>query len=99
MIYNFSWDFKKARANILKHKVTFEDASSIFSDKNILSIFDIEHSQDEERWISLGQNYMGNLLVVIHTYNIRKDSNVDIRIISARKPTKKENQNYYNTIK
>ncbi|MBM2814924.1 MAG: hypothetical protein HW421_1686 [Ignavibacteria bacterium] len=68
MIYNFSWDIKKAKANVIKHNISFEEASGIFKDSNILSIFDSEHSENEERWISIGLNSKGNLFVVIHTY-------------------------------
>ena len=53
--YNFSWDLKKAKSNIKKHKVSFEQATQVFLDQFALTIFDDEHSEYEERWITLGK--------------------------------------------
>ena len=94
MNYNFEWDFNKAKINLKNHNVSFESASSLFKDINVISIFDEKHSQDEERWITIGLNEETRTLVVIHTFiSIEKDE-YNIRIISARKATKKEQKTY-----
>ena len=94
MIYNFDWDRKKAITNIKKHKISFENASSIFRDNNAISISDEEHSEIEDRWITLGIDEVTRILFVVHTYISVDNDNVNIRIISARKATKKEKQIY-----
>ena len=78
----FDWDPKKAAANLRKHKVSFEDAQSVFSDDRALLIDDPDHSEDEERFVLLGLSQSLRLLVVVHCY--RAEGRV-IRIISARK--------------
>ena len=94
MRYNFEWDPNKARENERKHKVTFERAAKIFLDPLQISIFDDEHSEDEERWITTGKNSSEILLVVVHTFNETSDEEWTNRIISARKATKKEKKQY-----
>ena len=54
MIYSFEWDTDKAKTNLMKHDVSFEDAASIFRDPKALTLFDDSHSEDEERWITIG---------------------------------------------
>jgi uncharacterized protein len=81
-IISFDWDPKKALANLRKHKVSFEDAQSVFSDERALLIDDPDHSEDEERFVLLGLSQSLGLLVVVHCY--RAEGRV-IRIISARK--------------
>ena len=56
MKYIFEWDYKKAKTNILKHQISFEDAASVFKDKNMISIFDEKHSEIEDRWITIGMD-------------------------------------------
>ena len=90
----FEWDLLKAETNITKHNVSFENAALVFSDKDSLSIYDEEHSDREERWITLGRTSDGVLLVVVHTYR-KVDKEEYIRIISARKAGKKEANQYY----
>ena len=94
MQYNFEWDSTKAKQNILEHGISFERASSIFLDPNALSIFDTEHSDYEDRWITMGVDKTGLLLIVSHTFIQDSDELVRIRIFSARKPTKKEAKQY-----
>lgn len=89
----FEWDHSKEKANREKHKVAFTDAAYIFADKYILNYFDEEHSEDEDRWVSIGQTQNGEMLTVVHTYR-KIDGEERIRIISARKATKKERQQY-----
>ena len=67
MRYDFEWDPKKARNNIRKHKVSFERAATIFRDSNLISIPDEDHSESEERWITMGldeRNFAGNVTQV-----------------------------------
>jgi len=66
----FVWDRFKAEANLQKHGVAFEEAATIFRDPLLLVIPDLEHSQEEERWIALGTSRQHLLLVVIHTRSI-----------------------------
>ena len=94
MNYNFEWDPSKAKTNIQKHKVSFEDAISIFKDENAISIFDEEHSASEDRWITIGMDLNTRALVVIHTFISINNNNTNIRIISARKATQSEQQIY-----
>ncbi|QOG13118.1 BrnT family toxin [Arcobacter sp. FWKO B] len=94
MNYNFEWDFNKAKKNLLKHKISFEDACTIFKDENAISIFDDEHSENEDRWITIGIDVNTRTLVVVHTYITFNENNCIIRIISARKATKNEQKAY-----
>ena len=87
----FSWDENKAEINKSKHGVSFEEAKSVFYDDNALLIDDPDHSIEEERFIILGMSKELRILVVCHCY---RDSNKNIRIISARKATKKEQKEY-----
>jgi len=94
MNYDFEWDLNKAKSNLVKHKVSFEVATSIFRDKNAISVFDEQHSEDEERWATIGIDAKTRTLVVVHTYISITNENYNIRIISARKATKKEEEIY-----
>ncbi|MCD6261950.1 MAG: BrnT family toxin [Deltaproteobacteria bacterium] len=85
----FEWDEKKAEQNIRKHSVFFEEAATVFSDPFSITIYDPLHSKDEDRFVILGMSENNSLLVVIHTERGDK-----IRIISARKATKKERRQY-----
>lgn len=90
----FSWDINKNVQNIKKHKVSFEEASTVFDDENGILINDPDHSIDEERFILIGFSARANMLIVCHCY-IEADGEDDIvRIISARKPTKSESKVY-----
>ena len=81
----FEWDRRKAAANLKKHGVTFEEASTAFGDPLSLTIADPGHSVGEERFVLLGQSRYGQLLVVVHT-----EDEDHIRIISARRATRRE---------
>ena len=87
----FEWDDNKNEINKKKHKISFEEASTVFYDDAALVIDDPEHSEDEDRFIILGLSKRANLLVVCHCY---RESDTVIRIISARKATKTESQYY-----
>ena len=94
MRYDFDWDDVKAKSNVAKHSVSFEKAATIFRDPNLLSIPDVEHSVDEDRWITMGIDEDGNLVVLVHTFESSGASVSKIRIISARKATKRERVEY-----
>ena len=85
----FEWDSNKAHSNVLKHGVSFREAATAFGDPASVTIEDPSHSQDEDRWILLGNSHQNQLLVVVHTLRGQ-----NIRIISARKATPKERRNY-----
>jgi len=85
----FEWDATKAASNRRKHGVSFEEASRVFSDPNVLLFFDEEHSDSEDRYIAIGMSDKNGLLVVSHTYRGNA-----IRIISARKATPSEARQY-----
>ncbi len=87
----FEWDENKNEINKKKHKISFEEAKTVFYDEEALLIDDPEHSQEEERFIILGLSKKANLLVVCHCY---RASETVIRIISARKATKSETKQY-----
>lgn len=88
----FEWDGNKNKINKSKQKISFEEAKTVFYDEEALVIDDPDHSEDEERFIILGESNKANLLVVCHCYRI---SDTVIRIISARKATKTETKQYY----
>lgn len=94
MNYNFEWDINKARNNLSKHKISFERAASIFNDPMALSIFEEEHSSLEKRWITIGVDSNGIIIVVCHTYSDKEKNDIFIRIFSARKATRKEKKQY-----
>jgi hypothetical protein len=83
----FEWDERKNRDNRAKHGVWFEEAQSVFDDLNARLFADPEHSEEEDRFILLGVRSNARVLVVVHCY---RESESMIRIISARKATKKE---------
>lgn len=83
----FDWDPDKARANLKKHAVSFEEARTVFFDDFAIQFFDEPHSIDEERFVLLGLSSNAKLLIVCHCE--RADGEV-IRIISARKATRGE---------
>ncbi len=90
----FEWDPDKEKTNRRKHRVSFIEACYVFADKYMLTLFDDEHSGEEERWISMGRLPNDKVLVVVHTY--RKTKGVEsVRIISARRATKHEEKKYF----
>jgi uncharacterized protein len=87
----FEWDDVKAVSNLKKHGVSFEEGATIFNDPEIATIFDPDHSKDEERYISIGVSIQGNLLVIVHSERDER-----IRLISCRKATNTERKVYEN---
>ena len=96
MNIRFSWDPKKNSTNEKIHKVTFEKARSVFYDENARLMYDPDHSQDEDRFIILGSSNKLRILVVCHSY---RENDQVIRIITARKATKGERQQYTGVLK
>ena len=92
--YDFVWDPAKAKQNLQKHGVSFERAASVFLDPNALTVFDTEHSGDEDRWITLGVDKQGVTLVVCHTFREMDEQTASVRIITSRKATKIERKQY-----
>jgi uncharacterized DUF497 family protein len=88
----FSWDDDKNISNKQKHGISFEEAQTVFFDENAIEFDDPDHSINEERFILLGLNQNFKVLVVCHCYS--KDD-TEIRIITARKATKKEQKIYF----
>lgn len=91
MAGRFEWDARKAAANVRKHGVAFEEAQTVFGDPQSLTIYDAEHSETDDRFVTLGLSFSGRLLVVVH-----QDLDEDILIISARQATRKESRTYGN---
>ena len=89
----FEWDKFKALSNEQKHDISFEEAQSVFYDENARLMYDPEHSHNEERYILLGMSATLRLLIVCHLY---RENDELIRIISARKATPQERQQYRN---
>ncbi len=92
--YDFEWDAQKAKQNLRKHGVSFERAATVFLDPNAPSIFDPEHSTGEDRWITLGMDRQGMMLVVSHTFREVEETTASVRIISSRKATRAERKQY-----
>lgn len=87
----FEWDPDKATSYAKKHGVPFEEAGTVFGDPLALTVYDPDHSEDEGRFITMGDSGEGRLLIVSHT-----DREDRIRIISARQATHKERRAYEN---
>lgn len=92
--YHFEWDDAKAASNRRKHGIGFELAATVFRDPLMLTIFDDEHSEQEERWVTLGKAANELLVVVVHTWRDEISNAVRVRIISARPATAAERQQY-----
>ena len=92
--FSFEWDPVKAASNYKKHGITFERAATIFNDPKALTVFDDDHSRDEDRWVTLGLDADTFFVVVHHTYREKGERAAYIRIISARKATKQEIKQY-----
>ena len=86
---HFEWDPEKARRNIAKHGVSFEEAATAFGDSLSITQFDPDRSEDEDRFVLLGASHAGRLVVVSHTHRGER-----IRLISARLASKRERRTY-----
>ncbi len=89
MALTFEWDEEKAYKNLKKHQMSFHEGATVFDDPAIATLYDSAHSEDEDRYISLGQSHQGRLLVISDT---QRDE--CIRLISCRKATRRERKMY-----
>ncbi len=87
----FEWDSAKDAANKRKHRISFEEAVTVFEDEHALLLEDEEHSEEEERFVLLGLSAASRILIVCHCY---RESDEIIRIISARKADRLERREY-----
>ena len=94
MRYTFEWDAIKAKQNLRKHGVSFDRAAELFRDPLAISIFDEEHSEAEERWVTIGRDSRGLILVAMHTFSDASAHECTVRMISTRKATKREAKSY-----
>ena len=90
----FEWDAKKAETNFKKHKVRFEEAKTVFNDPFLITYRDEEHSQSEERFISIGMSATNRILLVVHLEQELTDDLIIVRIISCRKAKASERRIY-----
>ena len=88
---DFEWDNSKAASNKEKHKVSFDEARSVFFDEYAQQFYDSENSDQEDRFLMLGKSVKSRILIVVHC---ERDEGKNIRIISARKATSKEQKFY-----
>ena len=91
----FALDPRKARSNLAKHGIAFEEGQTVFLDENARLITDPDHSIDEDRFVLLGYRNLARCLIVIHCY--RQDESI-IRIISARRATPTEETGYWSLL-
>ncbi len=89
MKLSFEWDEEKAKANLKKHRVGFDEATTVFTDPFSMTIHDPDHSADEQRYIDIGSSEKGRVLVTVYT-----ERGSTIRIISCRKATPSEWKRY-----
>jgi len=89
MAMTFEWNDAKARINLQRHQIDFEEAKTVFNDPFLLTFPDPDHSDGEYRYLSIGHSARERTLVVIHT-----ESQTVIRMISCRKATRKERRAY-----
>jgi len=89
MKLNFEWDEEKAKANLKKHGVRFDEATTVFSDPFSITILDPDHSVDEQRYIEIASSDKRRVLVVVYT-----ERGANIRIISCRRATSSERRRY-----
>ena len=89
-----TWDAKKAEQNLRKHGVSFELAASAMQDPLAVTVPDVEHSESEQRWFTIGCTPSGECLIVCHTWHDLEPNKAAARFISARRPTKAERRWY-----
>jgi uncharacterized DUF497 family protein len=92
--YQFEWDDVKAVANARKHGVTFEVASTVFRDPQLLTVADLEHGETEERWFSIGWASNGTILAISYLWFESDSETSKIRLVSARSATQAEIRRY-----
>ncbi len=85
----FEWDRGKAKSNLIKHSVSFDEAKAVFNDPLYVDFYDPDHSENEDRYLIIGQSSRGRLLIVSYT-----ERGTAARLISARETTKAERKMY-----
>jgi len=90
----FEWDENKARANLRKHQVSFEEGKTIFNDPFLFTFAGECHSEEEERFISMGTSVANRILIAVHTEREETEDILVIRIINCRRATALERQTY-----
>jgi uncharacterized DUF497 family protein len=95
--YTFEWDPIKATQNLRKHRISFDRAAEVLRDPLAVSIVDEEHRELEPRWVTMGRDRRGIVLLLIHTFVETSPEECEIRIISARRPSRKETRQYEET--
>jgi len=91
-VLRFHWEARKEKANVRKHGVSFEEARTVFYDEHAVQFFDPDHSEDEDRFILLGMSFKLRTLVVCHCF---RESETIVRLFSARKADKDEENEYW----
>ncbi|MGZ8487268.1 MAG: BrnT family toxin [Candidatus Binatia bacterium] len=94
MRLEFEWDANKARLNLRRHGISFAEAKTVFNDPLLVTFSDDDHSEDEERFISIGLSGFNNVLLVVHTEHETMADLVSVRIISCRNATASERRIY-----
>jgi uncharacterized DUF497 family protein len=94
MRLDFEWDENKAKANLKKHGISFDEATTVFTDPSSVTVADPDHSMDEQRYVDIGSSDEGHVLVVVYV-----ERGASIRIISCRKATPSERRVYEESIR
>lgn len=89
---SFAWDSRKARSNLAKHGVSFEEAQTVFLDESARLIDDPDHSLEEDRFVLMGYSFRARCLIVVHCC---RELDAVIRLISARPATAHEEKEYW----
>jgi uncharacterized DUF497 family protein len=92
--FQFEWDEVKAAANLRKHGVSFELASTVFADPRLITLADLEHSEVEERWFSIGCANNGAMVSIVYLWSEADPATTKVRLISARVATQTEIRHY-----
>jgi len=92
--YTFEWDLGKAKTNVRKHGISLERATEVFLDPLAISTVDQEHTDSDSRWITIGLDKQGVAIVLVHTFNEDAAGESTIRLISARRATRRELKQY-----
>lgn len=88
LAFQFEWDEKKTDSNIRKHGVSFEQACTVFRDPRVLTVADLEHSEAEERWFSVGCASNGAIVAIVYIWSESDFGSIQVRLISARGATR-----------
>ena len=93
-VYEFEWDPEKAKGNLRKHGIAFEEPATVFLDSRAVSVYDTGHGAGEDRWTTLGLASTGRVLVVCHAFREVRRNRPVVRMFSSRKAARKERKAY-----